>query len=424
MAGDESGASTYSWAARDPRARSDGPGALLSLIRSMGGATRRDLLEATNLARATIESRLDTLLSRGFVVARSAPSASGRPPQVFHVNDSGGYVACVDMGSTQTRLGFTDLGARLVAHRSVDLDLSMGPGVALGKVGTLLREMIRKERIAPALVMGLGVGVPSHVELSGRMARAPFDGQSAVLTPWTDMVIAQEIRAFLPALGIGAVPVVVDKDANIMALGEWRQTWPEVRDLIVMKVGTSISCGIVANSDIVRGAIGMAGDLGHIPDPTSEVICYCGQRGCAEAVASGRAIAGQLGASAGPIHTSKDLVGLLNSGREDISDLMRQSGRRLGVLIGTLMATLNPQLVVVGGNLAHGNPLLLDEIRSVALAGVHPLTASSTRIVTSRFSEQGGLYGAAHLVLRRVLDPTHVDVLIATGNRLRVDRAS
>lgn len=424
MAGSDSGRWTHSWDTTGPRARHDGPGALLSLIRAMGGATRRDLLEATNLARATVESRLDTLVSRGFVVSRAAPSAAGRPPQVFHFNESGGYVACVDMGSTQTRLGFTDLGARLVAHRTVDLDLSMGPGVALGKVGTLLREMIRRERLDPRLVMGLGVGVPSHVELTGRMARVPFDGQPNVLAPWSDMVIAQEIRAFLPALGISPVPVAVDKDANIMALGEWRQTWPEVRDLIVLKVGTSISCGIIANADIVRGAIGMAGDLGHIPDPTSEAVCFCGQRGCAEAVASGRALTAQLGPSAGMISTSKDLVRLLETGRDDVAEVMQRAGRRLGALIGTAVATLNPQLVVVGGNLAEGNPLLVDEIRSVALAGMHPLTATSTRIVSSRLSAQGGIYGAAHLALRQVLAPMNVDLLIAQGGRLRADRAS
>ncbi len=412
-----------SWSTRSRRARSDGPGALLALIRSMGGATRRDLLQATNLARATVESRLDMLVSRGFVVYRAVPSTSGRPPQMFHFNDSGGFLVCIDMGSTQTRLGITDLGARMVAHTSADLDLSMGPGVALGKVGTLLREMIRKHRIDPALVMGVGVGVPSHVEMSGRMVRLPFDGRTPSLAPWTDMVIAQEIRAFLPALGISAVPVIVDKDANNMALGEWRQSWPEVRDLIVLKVGTAISCGIVANSDILRGAIGMAGDLGHIPDPTSDLICYCGQRGCAETNASGRGIAAILGDAAGPIHTSRDLVRLLDTGREDVADLMRQAGRRLGVLIGTAMATLNPQLVVVGGNLAEGNDLLLDEIRSVALAGVHPLTAHSTRIVSSRISEHSGIYGAAHLALREVLDPTYVDLVIKRGTRLRVEQA-
>ena len=284
--------------------RGDGPGALLSLIRSTGGATRRDLMRATNLARATVDARLDTLASHGYVVHREVPRAKGRPPQMFEFNESGGYLLCIDMGSSHTRLGIADLGGRLMAHTSAELDLSMGPGVTLGKVGTLLRAVVRAEGIDPRYVMGVGVGVPGPVELTGHMVRLPFD--ASALAPWTEMVISREIRAFLPAIGVGDVPVEVDKDANNMALGEWRTSWPEVRDLLVLKVGMTLTCGIVANAETVRGAIGMAGDLEHIPDGTSDVVCRCGQRGCAEATASGRGIASLLGSVAGSIRTSRD----------------------------------------------------------------------------------------------------------------------
>lgn len=401
--------------------RTDSPGALLALVRHMGGATRKDLLNATSLARATLESRLDRLSKQGYIVSREAPSAAGRPPQMFHFNESGGYLVCIDMGSTSTRIGITDLAARLVAQRSVGLDLSMGPGVALGKVGTLLRDMIRRAGIEPRLVMGVGVGVPSHVVVSGRMVRLPFDGQTS--GSWTSMIISDEITAFLPALGIRPVPVLVDNGANTMALGVWRTSWPEVRDMIVLKVGMSISFGIIANSDIVRGAIGLAGDLGHIPDPESAIVCTCGQRGCAVAVASGRGIANLLGTSVGTIHTSSDLVRLQESGREDVADLVKQAGRRLGVLIGGAMATLNPQLVVVGGNLAKDNSLLLDEIRSVAPSRVHPLAASTTSIIPTPISDEGGLIGAAHLALRHILDPVNVDRALGQGVSLDIHQA-
>lgn len=404
--------------------RGDGPGALLSLIRAMGGATRRDLMQATSLARATVDSRLDTLTEHGFLVHREVARAAGRPPQMFEFNDAGGYLLCIDMGSTQTRLGIADLGGRLLAHTSVDLDLAMGPGVALGKVGSLLREMVRAERIDPRLVMGVGVGVPSPVELTGHMVRLPFDGQAAALAPWTDMVIAQEIRAFLPALGVRDVPVEVDKDANNMALGEWRTSWPEVRDLLVLKVDMTLTCGIVANADTVRGAIGMAGDLEHIPDSSSSVLCECGQLGCAEATASGRGIAKLLGPAGASVRSARDLVDLQSAGRKDVIDLVQQAAHRLGVLIGSAISTLNPQLVVVGGGLAEGNAPLLDEIRSVALSRVHPLIATSTSIIGSKISDEAGLYGAAYLALRAVLDPASVDVAISQGRSLSVKRSS
>ncbi|MCU0263226.1 MAG: ROK family transcriptional regulator [Candidatus Nanopelagicales bacterium] len=403
-----------------PRAsRSDSPGFLLALIREMGGATRKELQQATHLARATLESRLDRLEAQGYIVPRGAPSAAGRPPQVFHFNAAGGYLICIDMDVSSTRLGITDLDANLIAHRSVELDLGMGPGVALGKLGTILRDMIRHARIEPKVVMGVGVGVPSHVLVSGRMARPPFRGPASL--PWTDMIVSEEIQAFLPALGIGAVPVLVDNGANTMALGVWRTSWPEVRDMIVLRVDMSTSFGIVANSEIVRGAIGLAGDLGHIPNQDSEIACTCGQRGCTVAIASGRGIAGSLGTTVEPpIRTSEDLLRLLRSGRDDVAELTKRAGRLLGVLVGDTIATLNPQIVVVGGGLVQDDTVLLDELRAVVPSRIHPIAASTTSIVATPISEEGGLYGAAHLALRHTLSPAYVDRAIGQGVSLAV----
>ncbi|GAB76937.1 Sugar kinase of the NBD/HSP70 family, may contain an N-terminal HTH domain [Austwickia chelonae] len=394
-----------------------GPGALLAVIRESGGLTRRDLIDMTGFARATVESRLDALLGSGLIVERARQGGSGgRPPKVFSFNEQAGYLLSVVLGSSHTRIGVSDLGCRTVALEDLDVDMSAGPGVVLGAVGTRLRRMLEQRGIEPRTVLGVGVGVPSPVELGGRMARPPERGGLSDLGgQWADVVIAREIMAFLPGLGVEAVPVVVDKDANIMALGEWRTTWPDVRDLIVFKVGITLACGIVANACVVRGVGGIAGDLGHVPDPASDVRCRCGQSGCAEAVASGEAIRRALGERGRGLKRGRDIVELLHAGDPEVAEHVVRAGRHIGRVIGDAISTLNPELVVVGGTLAEDNPLLIDSIRSVAASRVHPLAAASTQIVASTIKEDTGVIGAALLALEEALDPVVVDAMVGAG---------
>lgn len=396
-----------------------GPGALLGVIRELKSPSRRDLIAATGLARATVESRVERLLASQWVVEREVESSTGRPPRALSFNHDGGFVLCLDIGSLQTRVGIADLGCNMVAATVMDMDITQGPGRVLGEAATALKRLLAHLNIPPELVLGVGVGVPSPVEVTGQMTRPPASGVSSLTSAWESMSIAREILAFLPAMGIREVPVAVDKDANLMALGEWRTSWPGVRDLIVVKMGMHISCGIVANGRILRGAAGVAGDLEHIPNSDSPVICRCGQPGCLEATSSGQAISRDLGPAAAGIRQGRDIVVRMQAGDPPVRRLVLDAGRRIGAMLATAMSVLNPDLVVIGGSVAQDNPELLDELRSSALNRVQPVTAISARIVTSSIKKEAGLVGAAHLVLELVTEPAAVDAAIDAGVVLR-----
>ncbi|MBW3087056.1 N-acetylmannosamine kinase [Austwickia sp. TVS 96-490-7B] len=396
-----------------------GPGALLTLIRDLGSATRRDLIAHTGFARATLEARLDTLLNAGYIVERiDHGSSGGRPPRLIEFNENGGHLLCVDIGATHTTIGIADLGCHILAKEDLDIDVTAGPAAVLGAVGSRLRRLVERLNIPPATVLGVGVGVPSPVEWHGRMARPPHAAPLA--DAWVDIVIAREILAFLPGLGVTNVPVVVDKDANIMALGEWRTSWPDVRDLVVVKISTTIACGIITGGHVVRGVAGMAGDLAHIPDPHDHTPCRCGQHGCLDVTASGLALLRRtrtLHDTHPSDHTGaaamRHLVDRTLTGDPTTVHAMTDAGHRLGQSIGALIALLNPELVVVGGALAHDNTPLISTIRHVAAARVHPHAASSTQIVASSIRAEASLIGAAHLALDEILTPATVDSALA-----------
>ena len=396
-----------------------GPGALLAVIRQLKHPSRKDLIAATGLARATVEARVERLLAHHWVLEQDGESTNGRPPRELVFNHEGAYVLCLDIGSHRTRVGIADLGCTMLADSSIEVAITEGPGRVLGEAATALRRLLKQNAIPPHLVLGVGVGVPSPVEVSGQMARPPASGVSSLTSAWERMNIAHEILAFLPAMGIPDVQVAVDKDATLMALGEWRTSWPGVRDLIVLRMGRAISCGIIANGRVLRGAAGVAGDLEHIPNHDSTVQCHCGQRGCLAATASGEAIKRDLGQAAGAhIEQSRDIVDLLRTGNTEAIRLTREAGTRIGTTLATAMSFLNPDLVVLGGNLTqHAD--LVDQIRTSAFHNVQPLTAISARIITSTIQQDAGLVGAAHLVLELVTDAPAVDAAIDAGITLR-----
>ena len=145
--------------------------------------------------------------------------------------------------------------------------------------------------------------MPGPVEFdSGRPVNPP------IMPGWDDFPIPDWFE------GRYSAPVLVDNDVNIMARGEHRMHWPETEHLLLIKVGTGIGCGIVADGQIHRGARGAAGDIGHIQATSREdVVCRCGNIGCLEAIAGGQALAKRLAEMGEDASHSRDVVRLVRA---------------------------------------------------------------------------------------------------------------
>src|SRR5215210_9145455 len=263
-------------------------GNLLRLIREDTAVTRAELARVTGLARSTVAQRVDALLAEGLVYeAGGSASTGGRPPTVLAFNRDAGVVLVADLGATHARVAVSDLAGTPLAEQASDLDIALGPEQALGWVAERFTELLDEVGRFPAEVRGIGIGVPGPVEFdSGRPVNPP------IMPGWDDFAIPEWFASRYRA------PVLVDNDVNIMALGEHRTHWRETDHLLLIKVGTGIGCGIVADGHIYRGARGAAGDIGHIQATTSgDVVCRCGNIGCLEAIAGGQALAGRLAAT-------------------------------------------------------------------------------------------------------------------------------
>jgi predicted NBD/HSP70 family sugar kinase len=207
------------------------------------------------------------------------------------------------------------------------------------------------------------------------------------------------------------VPVLVDNDVNIMALGEQFVMSPPVEDFVYLKVGTGIGSGLVLGGRIHRGAHGAAGDIGHVQATSEDIVCRCGNTGCLEAVAGGAALAAALGQTHPDVVGSRDVVRLVREGRRDASRRVREAGRHIGQALASTVNLLNPALIIVGGDMAQAEQQLLAGIREVVYRRSTALSTTDLQITTSTLGDHAGVTGAAAMVIEHVLSPHNLTAM-------------
>lgn len=375
-------------------------GELFDLLRDGRPWTRAQLAEATGLARSTIATRIDTLTRLGLIAPfGGARSTGGRPPALFALNRSARLVVGVDIGATHVRAALTDLDGAILGEVDARIAVTEGPEAVLGWVVESVRDLVARTDRPLSDLGAIGIGLPGPVEHStGRPINPP------IMPGWDRYDVPGHLQEVYP------VPVLVDNDVNIMALGERRQHLRDVDDLVLIKVATGIGAGIVTGGVLQRGAQGTAGDLGHVRVPgADEVVCRCGNTGCLEAVAAGPALAAavrQLGEEA---ETGGDVVELVRAGSQPAMAVVRQAGRDIGEVVATMVNLINPSVVVIGGQVAGAGEHLLAGIRESVYQRSLPLATEHLRIVTSRAGGEAAVLGASALAIEHVLSPDVVE---------------
>lgn len=379
-----------------------GHGDVLTLFRRHGALTRAQVVALSGLSRATATHRLDALVRCGLLRPDEADrSTGGRPAGVFTLAEDRGRLLVADIGSSHARYGLADLSGRVLVALDEDIAIDDGPETILGGVVSAFAELASRARPP---IMGAAIGVPGPVDQRTGLLVSP-----PTMRGWDGVDVAAHVSPHIGA------PTVVDKDANLVALGVHRalraDDVPGADDLLVIKVGMGIGAGIISRGQVLHGARGGAGDLGHIPHDDGPR-CRCGQRGCAEASAGAWAIAARLRGLGHEVHTSADVVALAVGGDRDARDALREAGRRIGDVAVDAVGVLNPATVVVGGDLAESGELLVGGVRERILERSHPLVTTDLEVIASPLGADAGLLGAAQMAADAALAPDRVDALV------------
>lgn len=391
---------------RAPGAVSPGAGEIFQILRDGRARTKSELALLTGLARSTVSSRVDALVASGLVhPAGEAASTGGRPPARVAFNPLAGIVLAVDLGATHATVALSDLSGRILSSHTRQLRIAEGPELVLDSVIADGTRLLEAGSHPLSRLVGVGIGVPGPVEHStGRPTNPP------IMPGWDRFDVPGYVQRTLD------VPVLVDNDVNILALGERAITWKDVDDLIFVKVATGIGAGIISGGQLQRGAQGSAGDMGHVQVPYShDSPRPPGDERDLEAIASGTAIAAELRAQGIEAAGSSDVVQLVRGGNPAAIAATRQAGREVGEVLATVVNMLNPSIIVIGGSVARAGEHLLAGVREVVYRRSIPLATQHLAIVQSQAGETAGVVGAAIMVTQQVLSPAGVDARTAQG---------
>ena len=385
----------------DPRSA----GALFQFVRDGYPRTRADIITASGFARPTVTARIDELQKHGLIVPTGeASSTGGRPPATFSFNPGVRVLLVADLGASQGRLAVTDLASQVLSERSIEISISKGPEPVLDTVADEFLSMLEEHGRPLEDVIGVGIGLPGPVEHDiGRPISPP------IMPGWDGFDVPGYLQRTFPA------PILVDNDVNIMALGEHHSHWPDVENLIFVKVATGIGAGLIIDGELRRGEQGSAGDLGHIAVPrASDVPCLCGNLGCLEALASGHAVVNALREKGYSIDRTQRIVELVRAGDTVAMQTVREAGRDIGQVVASVVNLLNPSVIVIGGQVAAVGEHLLAGIRGVVYSRSLPLATQHLRIVVSKSAGQAGILGASQMVIEQVLSAPAIDQLLAS----------
>jgi glucokinase len=370
--------------------------ALLQLLRDGIPRTRAQLAEQTGLARSTVAGRLDALLSANLVVpAGDEASSGGRPPARLAFNPAARILIAIDLGATHGVVAVTDLAGSILVTESTALRIADGPEPILDWATDTASRLLRRSGRRKSELAGVGIGLPGPVEHSTGMPINP-----PIMPGWDRFDVPGYIaRRF-------ALPVLVDNDVNVLAVGEHAESWPGEDDLLFVKVSTGIGAGIISGGRLQRGAQGSAGDLGHVRVPFGRDTPRHGDEDAdLEALASGPAIARWISEQGTQAATSADVLALARAGNATAVAAIRQAGRDLGEVLATCVNLLNPSVLVIGGSIARAGEHLIAGVREVVYRQSTPLATQHLSIVPSRAGETGGVLGAANMVAQYLLDP-------------------
>ncbi|MEV4172238.1 MULTISPECIES: ROK family transcriptional regulator [unclassified Nonomuraea] len=374
-------------------------GQILQLIRNGSCRTRKELIEYTGLSRSTITDRVDRLIDAGYIHESGVgASGGGRPPSVLDVDAGRRLMLVADLGATHARVALTDLAARPMAEESTEMRIELGPEAVLSWVRQAFQRMLDRAGRPADEVCGIGLDLPGSVDhTTGRVIR------SFLMPGWDDHPVGEAIAETYD------VPILVENDANAMALGEWWSFWRDTDSLVLIKVSTGIGTGIVLDGQIYRGVEEAAGNIGHVRlRETDDRVCTCGSRGCVASLASGHALAGDLGQA-----SSRDVVRLVQAGDPEAIARVQEAGRTLGVVLATAVSLLNPGVLVLAGDMAATREHYLTGIREIVYRRSLPYTTRNLEIVTSSLGDRAGIVGMAVIVMEHVLSPTAVDAALA-----------
>ncbi|MEV4776863.1 ROK family transcriptional regulator [Microbacterium sp. LTA6] len=377
-------------------------GELFRLVRTGRAQSRADLARLTGLSASTVALRVEELISHGFIEENGqGESRGGRRPRVLAVKGGGSVVAGVDLGERHATIALLDRRADIVASTVVQVSLFDGVESVVSQVWEFAQQLAAEHD--GLRIEGIAMSLPGPVDSRTSRLLAPTR-----MPGWNGVDVGEVLGS------VTGLPYLIDNDANAMAVGEYIERGGDEKQLVFVKAGSGIGCGIILDGAVYRGFRGVAGDISHVAlHNAPPIICSCGRVGCLDVVASGAAIVDALKEAGVSVETLDDVLALAQDAHPKATSLLREAGARTGEVLATIINFFNPQALALGGRLATADAFVAG-VRQALFTLCLPMSTDSLEIGVSRAGALAGARGVGWELLERMLDPARIDEELRT----------
>lgn len=388
---------------------------VLNCVREHEPIPRAEVARLTGLSRTTVGHIIDDLIAEGFVRegdSQRASASAGRRVIPVYFNATAAFILGISIGRSHLTLVLCDLSAHIVDRVDTPFVITDGPDICLPVIVQTVHDFVSSHNIEWTDIVGIGFGLPGTMDaqLEGLISERGLPG-------WKGVNLRQRFSAEL------GVPVYLDNNANLGALGEMRYgSGRNVTNLLYVKVGVRIGSGVIINGQVYRGSSGSAGEIGHMTVDPDGPLCDCGNRGCLKAFAGAPAILAEVQRKIPSIDSLARVIAEADAGDPICIAALTRAGSYLGIALASLLNFFNSALVVLDGSTMRAGNLILEAVRAEVQQRCLPAPLAHTRIVPSALHGSaialGGVAmvldaafgpGAAHAPVASVADATVID---------------
>ena len=380
-------------------------GEVFGLIRDGTATTRAEVGRRTGLSRTAVAARVSALEARGLVLERAETlSTGGRPPARLELNADAGVVLSAAIGRSRTQLGVCNLAGEVLTMADVDQEIGIGPYELMPDIAKRLEALLGDTGRRVDEVLGVGLSIPGTADTARGCSL-----DSPTMSGWDGIALAPYLR------DLTAAPILLDNDANVIVLSERRGQRDRFDDMLLIKASTGLGAGIVAGGVLQRGAVGAAGEFGHTK--------IAGRRRHRLPLRRHRLPGGDrrwLGAGphhapAGPQRGTRPRPRRPRHRRRPRSAPADQgSGRHIGEVLAGAVNLLNPEALVIAGDMSKAYDILVAGLRETVYGNATALATRELQILPSTHGDQSGVIGSAAMILDHVLSAQAVDAALST----------
>lgn len=362
---------------------------VIGYLYRMGELSKPEICRLTNLTTPTVSRMLEELIDEGWVIDRGpGNSIGGKRPHVFSLNPDAAYILGVDVGREYLRVAIFNLKNEpidgILEYPSILEERN--DDATLDYIKERIDETIVRLNVERSKIKMCGFSLPGLIDCEG--------------TTYTYLAYEQPgLKVILEKML--EMPVFIDNDSNVMAMAEYTfGVARDVNNVLCISVNECIGVGMILNSKLYRGGIGMAGEFGHIRVAGVETPCHCGKIGCLETVSSGRAIEKKAG---------MPLQAVIQAARkDDISaiELLHQAGEKLGEGIAMMIHLFNPDMVVIGGEVVEAGDLMIVPVQQAINKYALTRMRNHCELVMSNLGAYSAILGTLMIVMEHLYGDT------------------